>query len=114
MVGNGKYTASQEGGKNLTILLLEISIGHQIQASSYSIAWLKKNCACKFFFDEINTVTSMLMAVVYDGIPIDPCKDARGWAVESSCPVPGSSTGPIHQLPLLGFTIREAAWTNKG
>jgi len=56
----------------------------------------------------------MLMAVVYDGIPIDPCKDARGWAVESSCPVPGSSTGPIHQLPLLGFTIREAAWTNKG
>jgi len=42
MVGNGKYTASQEGGKNLTILLLEISIGHQIQASSYSIAWLKK------------------------------------------------------------------------
>ena len=37
----------------------------------------KKNCACKFFFDEINTVTSMLMAVVYDGITIDPCKDAE-------------------------------------
>ena len=38
----GKYTASQEEEKKLAILLLEVSIVHQIQASSYSICLVKK------------------------------------------------------------------------